>query len=67
MKVDFILANTILGSIYTNFKDFVILEPTQLPIGEFNKIFQDEFNKILSKQSTNFRFFLPHNLIDQII
>ena len=29
--------------------------------GELNNIFQDEFNKILSHQSTNVRFFLSHN------
>ena len=29
--------------------------------GELNNIFQDEFNKILSQQSTNVRFFLSHN------
>ena len=29
--------------------------------GELNNIFQDEFNIILSQQSTNVRFFLSHN------
>ena len=30
-------------------------------LGELNNIFQDEFNIILSQQSTNVRFFLSHN------
>ena len=34
--------------------------------GELNNVFQDEFNKILSQQSTNVRFFLSHNCIKQI-
>ena len=29
--------------------------------GELNNIFQEEFNIILSQQSTNVRFFLSHN------
>ena len=29
--------------------------------GELNNVFQDEFNKLLSQQSTNVRFFLLHN------
>ena len=29
--------------------------------GELYNVFQDEFNKILSQQSTNVRFFLSHN------
>ena len=29
--------------------------------GELNNISQDEFNKILSQQSMNVRFFLSHN------
>ena len=33
---------------------------------ELINIFQDEFNKVLSQQSTNARFFLPHNSIQQI-
>ena len=33
--------------------------------GELN-IFQDEFNKILSQQSTNVSFFLTHNWIQCI-
>ena len=34
--------------------------------GELNNIFQDEFNKSLSKQSTNVRFFSSHNRIQRI-
>ena len=34
--------------------------------GELNNIFQDEFNKILSQQQTNVRFFLSHKWIQQI-
>ena len=34
--------------------------------GELNNIFQDEFNKILSQQSTNVSFFLTHNWIQCI-
>ena len=30
-------------------------------LGELNNVFQDGFNKILSQQSTNVRFFLSHN------
>ena len=29
--------------------------------GSLNNIFQDKFNKILSQQSTDVRFFLSHN------
>ena len=29
--------------------------------GELNNIFQDEFDKTASKQSTNVRLFLSHN------
>ena len=36
------------------------------PFGELNNIFQDEFNKILSQQSTNVRSCLSHNWIKQI-
>ena len=32
-----------------------------LAFGEHGNIFQDKFNKILSLQSTNVRFFLSHN------
>ena len=32
-------------------------------LGELNNVFQDEFNKISSQQSTNVRFFLSHNCI----
>ena len=35
-------------------------------IGKLNNIFQDEFHKILSQQSTNVRFFLSHNLISDL-
>ena len=37
-------------------------------LGELNNffVFQDEFNKNLSKQSTNVRFFLSHNRIQRI-
>ena len=31
-----------------------------------NNIFQDSFNKILSRQSTNVSFFLAHNCIKRI-
>ena len=34
--------------------------------GELDNIFQDDFNKILSKQSKNVRFFLSHNWIQHI-
>ena len=34
--------------------------------GELNNIFQDEFNKILSQQSTNVRFILSRNWILRI-
>ena len=34
--------------------------------GKLNNIFQDEFNIILSQQSTNVRFFLSHNWIKRI-
>ena len=30
-------------------------------IGELDNIVQDEFNTILSQQSTNVKFFLSHN------
>ena len=29
--------------------------------GEFNNVFQDEYNKMLSQRSTDVRFFLSHN------
>ena len=35
-------------------------------ISKLKNIFHDEFNKILSRQSTNVRFFLSHNWIQQI-
>ena len=34
--------------------------------GSLNNIFQDKFNKILSQQSTDVRFFLSHNWIKRI-
>ena len=38
----------------------------KMSLGGLNNIFQDEFNKILSQQSTNVRFFISHNRIRQI-
>ena len=34
--------------------------------GELNNIFQDEFDKILSQQSTSVRFYLSHDQIKRI-
>ena len=33
----------------------------KLAFDELNNLYQDEFNEILSQQSTNVRFFLSHN------
>ena len=44
-------------------KDFIkrVLENVKRAFGEFNNIFQDEFNKRLLQHSKNVRFFLSHN------
>ena len=34
--------------------------------GELNNVFQDEFNKILSQESTNVRLFLSHYYFQRI-
>ena len=34
---------------------------TKLAFGEINNIFQDEFDKILSEELTNVRFYLSNN------
>ena len=39
----------------------VLKNVSKRAFGELNNIFQDEFDKIVSEQSTNVRFFLPHN------
>ena len=42
-------------------KGVIVWEWVKQAFGELNKVFQDEFNKILSQQSTNVRFLLSHN------
>ena len=34
--------------------------------GELNNVFKEEFDKILSQQSTNVRLFLSHNGIQRV-
>ena len=47
--------------IIKNFIKRVLKSVIQRAFGELNNIFQDEFNKILSQQSTNVRLFLSNN------
>ena len=42
-------------------KGVIVWEWVKQAFGELNNIFQDEFNKILSQQSTNVRLVLSHN------
>ena len=44
-----------------NFIKRVLKNVIKRAFGELNNVFQDEFNKILSQQSTNVRFFLSLN------
>ena len=44
-----------------NFIKRVLKNVIQLAFGEIKDTFHDEFNEILSQQSTNGRFFLSHN------
>ena len=39
----------------------VLINVITRAFGELNNISQDEFNKILSQQSTNIKLFLSHN------
>ena len=44
-----------------NFTERVLTNVIKRAFGGLNKVFHDEFNKILSQQLTNVRFFLSHN------
>ena len=49
-----------------NFIKRVLKNVINRAFGKLNNIFQDEFNKTLSQQATNVRFFLSYNWIQQI-